>query len=312
MKAVQGDFVAMRQVRSYYLNRVLSIRQVICCTTRNLSAQLCFARAVGHKVRGTWQHWRRVAVIGGVSSAFLIAGLSNVVAHCKEKVLFTPLKCLEDRFVIQQELGRGGQAVVYKAFDKKSKRLVAIKVTNKSHPEGRQLVLAEMDLMTTMGRHHNLTSMQEACETSGSWILVMDLADGGALFERIVEHGQLTEALASDYILQVAEGLMHMHRSKLVHGDVKPENLLLCTASSDADASIKLCDFGMARSCAEGQGFAFGYTCGTFDYWAPEVVRQEPCTQAIDMWALGVVAYIMMCGFNPFDPTFSASDAEKH
>ena len=248
-------------------------------------------------------------MIGGGSA--VVAGVSCLAARCQEKFGFTRLKSLDERFVIKSTLGEGGQAKVYKALDKQSQRLVAIKVTPKDHPDGHDLFFAEMDLMTAIGAHHNLTSMQDACETDTAWILVMDLADGGALFEHIINSGKpINEDEASDYILQVAEALMHMHRRGLVHGDVKPENLLLCSSKSDKNASIKLCDFGMARRLDGHDSFDFPYTCGTFDYWAPEVVRKKPCTTAIDMWALGVVAYIMLCGNNPFDPTFEASDAE--
>lgn len=241
------------------------------------------------------QHWRlqRALVGAGVGCAFfgVMCGSQSFerpVVRCREKITFEQLKSVEERFVIQSHVGKGGQADVYKALDKKTKRLVAIKVTQKDHPEGHQLVFSEIGLMTRIGSHHNITSLQDACETPTCWIMVMDLADGGALFDDIIKKGHLNEALASDYILQVAEGLMHMHRRGLIHGDVKSENLLL--SHSDANASIKLCDFGMARPFVDGQSFEFGYKCGTFDYWAPEVVRQDPCTQAIDMWALGASA----------------------
>jgi len=137
--------------------------------------------------------------------------------------------------------------------------------------------------------------------------LAMDLADGGALFERVLDLGHLTEALASDYMLQITQAIMHLHKRGLCHGDIKPENLLL--TSDDPSANIKLCDFGMARQCGK-EGFQVDYTVGTFDYWAPEIVRRQVVSVAIDMWALGVVVYVMLCGCNPFDPTAVATDSE--
>jgi serine/threonine protein kinase len=273
----------------------------------------------GRFTQGGWRqkfsdHWRRSLIWGGLGGMFALPMAIGCDADCartlcKEQLSFTKLKNLEERFVNKSVLGEGGQATVYRALDNRTGKYVAVKVTKKDHPQGQALVFSELELMMSIGRHANLTSLQGAFETADSWILVMDLADGGALFERIIDKGVLSEELASDYILQVAEALMHMHRRGVAHGDIKPENLLLCSSSSDENASIKLCDFGMARALSPG-GFAFSYTCGTFDYWAPEVVRQEKCTEAIDMWALGVVMYIMLCGCNPFDPSAVASDQE--
>jgi serine/threonine protein kinase len=271
----------------------------------------------GGFTQGGWRqkfsdHWRRSLVWGGLGGMFglplAIDRIWSDAALCKEQLSFTKLKNLEERFVNKSVLGEGGQAIVYRALDKLTGKMVAVKVTKKDHPQGHALVFSELELMMSIGRHANLTSLQGAFETDDSWIIVMDMADGGALFERIIDKGVLSEELASDYIMQVAEALMHMHHRGVAHGDIKPENLLLCS-SSDENASIKLCDFGMARPLSPS-GFAFSYTCGTFDYWAPEVVRQEKCTEAIDMWALGVVMYIMLCGCNPFDPSAVASDQE--
>ena len=191
--------------------------------------------------------WRQTMVLGGLGCAFAFPFALERI-QCKERWTFSTLESLDQRFVKKAVLGEGGQAVVYRALDKVTGKMVAIKVTKKDHPDGQKLVLAELELMTGIGSHPNLTSLQGAFETDDSWILVMDLADGGALFERIIDQGVLSEALASDFILQVAEGLMHMHRRGLAHGDIKPENLLLCSASSDENASMCVNECAAKRS----------------------------------------------------------------
>ncbi|KAJ1483121.1 kinase-like domain-containing protein, partial [Baffinella frigidus] len=144
------------------------------------------------------------------------------------------------------------------------------------------------------------------------YIMVIDLADGGALFDLIIEAGNLTEAQASDHVLQVVQGLLHMHRMRVSHCDIKPENMLI---SSEGNCkSVMLCDLGTCHTvdyqvpktpCIRG----LLYSVGT-GYLAPEIVRKQECTEAVDMWALGVVTYIMLCGSNPFDPYGTATDSE--
>jgi serine/threonine protein kinase len=162
--------------------------------------------------------------------------------------------------------------------------------------------------MRAVGEHENLVCLHDTYETPRSYVLVLDLADGGALFDRVVDEGKLSEKEASGYILQVLDAILHMHRRKVVHGDIKPENLLL--TSEDPNASIKICDFGMARFMDAKEGMVLNQNTGTMDYWSPEIVKNGQCGHGIDMWALGVVTYIMLCGSNPFDPRGSATDAE--
>ncbi|EKX38288.1 hypothetical protein GUITHDRAFT_77317, partial [Guillardia theta CCMP2712] len=221
----------------------------------------------------------------------------------------------EDRFQLLVKLGSGGQGEVYKAYDKVLKKNVAVKVTPKRHPGMKdeewqeravRSLRSEARLMERIGSHKSLIAIEGMCETEDAWFTVMTLADGGALFDHVVRHGELSEALASDYMLQITSAILHLHRRKFVHGDVKPENILLC--SSDPTSNVKLCDFGMARE--EGGEFEVEVDRGTFDFWAPEIIKRKPCSSSIDMWALGVVLFIMLCGSHPFDPTASCSDSE--
>jgi calcium-dependent protein kinase len=229
-------------------------------------------------------------------------------AFLEEKISF--ISNVEEWFEIGEVLGRGGFAVVYKAVDKHSKNVpIALKVMSKDNPECARIMEEEVKVMQAAGLHENIVSLQGTVETPSEWCLILDLADGGALFDRVIEQGTLTEAQASSYVLQLTQALLHLHRRHICHADVKPENLLL--TSADPHASIKLCDFGMARELRPGEAEEwFGDRIGTLDYWAPEMVRKQPCGAAVDMWALGVVVYIMLCGCNPFNPYGVASDAQ--
>jgi calcium-dependent protein kinase len=234
----------------------------------------------------------------GATKAFLDAN-TNFIAH------------VEERFEIGEVLGKGGFAVVYKATDKTQGKStpIALKVMSKDNPESFRVMEEEVKVMRAAGIHENIVSFHGVVETPTEWCLLLDLADGGALFDRVIEEGKLTEAQASSYVLQLTQALLHLHRRGICHADVKPENLLL--TSADPLASIKLCDFGMARELRPGEAEEwFGDRIGTLDYWAPEMVRKLPCGTPVDMWALGVVVYIMLCGCNPFNPYGVASDAQ--
>ncbi|XP_071520353.1 calcium/calmodulin-dependent protein kinase type 1 isoform X1 [Panulirus ornatus] len=123
----------------------------------------------------------------------------------------------------------------------------------------------------------------------------MELVTGGELFDRIVEKGSYTEKDAADLIRQVLEAVDYMHDQGVVHRDLKPENLLYF--SQDEDSKIMISDFGLSKM--EDSGI-MATACGTPGYVAPEVLAQKPYGKAVDVWSIGVIAYILLCGYPPF------------
>ena len=118
---------------------------------------------------------------------------------------------------------------------------------------------------------------------------------GGELFDRIVEKGSYTEKDAADLIKQVLSAVHYMHESGVVHRDLKPENLLY--HSPDEDSKIMISDFGLSKM--EDSGI-MATACGTPGYVAPEVLAQKPYGKEVDVWSIGVISYILLCGYPPF------------
>lgn len=134
-------------------------------------------------------------------------------------------------------------------------------------------------------------------------MLIVELCTGGELFDRIVnayesEDGSFSEAQASSVIKQTAQGLKYLHTQGIVHRDLKPENLLFKT--EDADSEIKITDFGLAKYTSDPNATSMTTACGTPGYVAPEVVSGLEYGSKVDMWSLGVIAYVILCGFPPF------------
>jgi serine/threonine protein kinase len=123
----------------------------------------------------------------------------------------------------------------------------------------------------------------------------MELVTGGELFDRIVEKGSYTEKDAADLIKQVLSAVAYMHDSGVVHRDLKPENLLY--HSPDEDSKIMISDFGLSKM--EDSGI-MATACGTPGYVAPEVLAQKPYGKEVDVWSIGVISYILLCGYPPF------------
>jgi len=125
----------------------------------------------------------------------------------------------------------------------------------------------------------------------------MELLTGGELFDRIVAKGSFSEREASEVTKNVTDAIAYIHKIGIVHRDLKPENLLFL--NKDGDSPIKITDFGLAKFRANN-GVEMHTACGTPGYVAPEVLKSENYTKAVDMWSLGVILYILLCGFPPF------------
>ncbi|GAA6106243.1 calcium/calmodulin-dependent protein kinase type II delta 1 chain isoform X3 [Tachysurus ichikawai] len=146
-------------------------------------------------------------------------------------------------------------------------------------------------------KHPNIVRLHDSISEEGFHYLVFDLVTGGELFEDIVAREYYSEADASHCIQQILEAVLHCHQMGVVHRDLKPENLLL--ASKLKGAAVKLADFGLAIEVQGDQQAWFGFA-GTPGYLSPEVLRKEPYGKPVDMWACGVILYILLVGYPPF------------
>uniref|UniRef100_A0A8D3E5Z4 calcium/calmodulin-dependent protein kinase n=1 Tax=Scophthalmus maximus TaxID=52904 RepID=A0A8D3E5Z4_SCOMX len=146
-------------------------------------------------------------------------------------------------------------------------------------------------------KHPNIVRLHDSISEEAHHYLIFDLVTGGELFEDIVAREYYSEADASHCIQQILEAVLHCHQMGVVHRDLKPENLLL--ASKSKGAAVKLADFGLAIEVEGEQQAWFGFA-GTPGYLSPEVLRKDPYGKAVDLWACGVILYILLVGYPPF------------
>jgi calcium-dependent protein kinase len=211
-----------------------------------------------------------------------------------------------DLYTMGRTLGEGAFAVVKEATEKATGIVRAIKLVDKKHSDKAALE-REMNVMRVAGRHRHIVSLVDEFELPNAWALVLELVKGGEVFDRICEGGLYSEADAAAVALQVARALEHLHGHGIVHRDLKPENLLLVDKSQHSD--VKLCDFGLAQFFGEGMPEMVGRT-GTIAYMAPEMLAGKAYDESVDLWALGVILFILLGGYHPFDPQGSAPDEE--
>lgn len=209
---------------------------------------------------------------------------------------------LEDRYELKDLLGTGAFSQVRLAESKtEAGQLFAVKIIDKTALKGKEDSLENEIKVLRRLRHPNIVQLLETYEDKSKVYLVMELVTGGELFDRIVEKGSYTEKDAADLIRQVLEAVDYMHEQGVVHRDLKPENLLYYCP--DEDSKIMISDFGLSKM--EDSGI-MATACGTPGYVAPEVLAQKPYGKAVDVWSIGVISYILLCGYPPF---YDESDA---
>ncbi|OJJ43005.1 hypothetical protein ASPZODRAFT_136884 [Penicilliopsis zonata CBS 506.65] len=204
------------------------------------------------------------------------------------------------QYRILQQLGKGHFASVYLCVERATGTHYAVKVfekrpgdSQKSHMDSLQ---QEVALLMSVN-HPNLLCLKDTFDETDSVYLILELAPEGELFNYIVAKQKLSESQTRHIFVQLFEGLKYLHDRGIVHRDIKPENILM----TDTKLTVKLGDFGLAKIIGED---SFTTTlCGTPSYVAPEILQEtqrRKYTKAVDIWSLGVVLYICLCGFPPF------------
>ncbi|XP_016892701.1 calcium/calmodulin-dependent protein kinase type II subunit gamma isoform X11 [Cynoglossus semilaevis] len=203
-----------------------------------------------------------------------------------------------DEYQLYEELGKGAFSIVRRCVKKSTSQEYAAKIINTKKLSARDHQKLEREArICRLLKHANIVRLHDSISEEGFHYLVFDLVTGGELFEDIVAREYYSEADASHCINQILESVSHIHQHDIVHRDLKPENLLL--ASKMKGASVKLADFGLAIEVQGDQQAWFGFA-GTPGYLSPEVLRKDPYGKPVDIWACGVILYILLVGYPPF------------
>ncbi|XP_050511361.1 calcium/calmodulin-dependent protein kinase type II alpha chain isoform X2 [Diabrotica virgifera virgifera] len=211
-----------------------------------------------------------------------------------------PLACtrFSDNYDLKEELGKGAFSVVRRCVQKSTGSEFAAKIINTKKLSARDFQKLEREARICRKlQHPNIVRLHDSIQEENFHYLVFDLVTGGELFEDIVAREFYSEADASHCIQQILESVNHCHQNGVVHRDLKPENLLL--ASKQKGAAVKLADFGLAIEVQGEQQAWFGFA-GTPGYLSPEVLKKEPYGKPVDIWACGVILYILLVGYPPF------------
>ena len=203
---------------------------------------------------------------------------------------------ITDFYDIVGDLGSGAYAVAKKIVHKDTGAEYAVKIIQKKHLEERERdrLTMETNILKRV-RHPNIIALKAVCETEDELFLIMELAEGGELFEHIVNQGAYSEHDAVDVTLQITSAIAYLHDLNIVHRDIKPENILL---KKKGTMELKLADFGLSKMF--DATVRMQTTCGSPGYVAPEVLTDDMYGREVDMWSVGVIAYVLLSGFPPF------------
>lgn len=215
------------------------------------------------------------------------AAYSHVTIDSKHKVT--------DHYILQEKLGVGKFGHVYKLTHRENGRVCAGKFYKGRRMKEREAARKEIELMNYL-HHPKLVQCLGAYDHRLEMVMVMEFIAGGELFERIVDDSfEHTETTSVRYMKQILEGVAFMHQQKILHLDLKPENIV-CVDTSGTE--IKIIDFGLASRLDDS--VPLKVMQGTPEFVAPEVINYEPVTPATDMWSIGVICYILLSGESPF------------
>ena len=216
---------------------------------------------------------------------------------------------LSEIYEIRQVLGKGKFGLVKLGIHRGSGRKVAIKIINKKLVTAIdvQQVKTEIDILK-IAKHPNIIQLYDVFENENYIYIIMEYCAGGDLFSYIEKRGfRLPETRAAEIIHKLSTAVYFLHEYGVVHRDLKPENILMTDNSSNAD--IRLVDFGLGKIIGPGEMCTDPF--GTFSYVAPEVLKEKPYSFKVDLFAIGIIAYLLVAGFLPFDHETSEKEIAR-
>jgi calcium/calmodulin-dependent protein kinase I len=240
------------------------------------------------------ERWDAQAASSSVASvetagASSVQSRSTVQTH--HRVLF------EDLYTLTRELRKGKSGIVWECCHKSSGMTYAVKVIPRtSSPLHDETVLNEVTMMQSLSGSKYVVELLDFYEESDNFYLVMEYCVGGDLFDRVLRFTQYTETEARDLTLILLKAVRTIHKAGIAHRDIKPQNVLLL--SNDDNIRVRIADFGYARRVHTSESLTD--RVGTPSYVAPEVLKNLPHDQRVDVWSLGVVVFVLLVGYPPF------------
>ena len=208
---------------------------------------------------------------------------------------FNPPKTLGD-YIIKKTIGKGTFSKVKLGVHKETKQKVAIKILEKSaivEKDDLERIIREMTILNQID-HINVIKVYDIYESEDNYLIIMEYCEGGELFNYIVKNQKLSEEETAFFFYQIINGVEYLHSKNIVHRDLKPENLLLCEGNI-----LKIIDFGLSNFY---NGNYLSTPCGSPCYASPEMVSGNKYNGFnIDIWAIGIILFAMLCGYLPFE-----------
>jgi calcium-dependent protein kinase len=201
---------------------------------------------------------------------------------------------IDKDYTIGDVVGSGAFATVRKVYSKANGQMRALKIIKKQRGQDTARMYLEVEILKKL-IHPNIMQIFEFYEDKKNFYIITEFCDGGELFDKIVEKGQLSESDAANIMKQLLSAVSYIHGNQIVHRDLKPENILLDTKKNNI---IKIIDWGTARFFEKNK--KMNRISGTPYYIAPEVLL-EKYDEKCDVWSCGVIMYILLCGYPPFN-----------
>ena len=218
-------------------------------------------------------------------------------------------KSLFDKYEVAQKIGKGKFGLVKLGINKETKKQVAIKIMAKKNMDKSDLELAKVEIdILKIGQHPNIIKLYDIYENENYIYIIMEYCSGGDLLSYFEHYEyELSETKVCEIIHKLSMAIYYLHSYGIVHRDLKPENILMTDLTLEAD--IRLLDFGLSKIIGNEEKCTEPY--GTLSFVAPEVLRGKPYDKSVDLWSIGIITFLLLCGYLPFDDKHSEKEIAR-